>query len=110
MLNINESVADPGISILGVGGGGGLVYLNETTYISVCSMFVCSSNLHTKNGPWYTFIILPTHFKYLFFIVCNDKARNCADYGQRVCQPPYDTWGRQNCPLFCGFCTGKRQF
>ncbi|XP_022337034.1 uncharacterized protein LOC111133191 [Crassostrea virginica] len=38
--------------------------------------------------------------------VCNDKARNCADYGQRVCQPPYDTWGRQNCPLFCGFCTG----
>ncbi|VDI05046.1 Hypothetical predicted protein [Mytilus galloprovincialis] len=35
---------------------------------------------------------------------CTDAIENCADYGQSVCQPPYDAWGRRNCQHNCGMC------
>ncbi|XP_076113274.1 uncharacterized protein LOC143080959 isoform X2 [Mytilus galloprovincialis] len=35
---------------------------------------------------------------------CTDVIDNCADYGQSVCQQPYDAWGRRNCQHYCGMC------
>ncbi|XP_052061712.1 uncharacterized protein LOC127701787 [Mytilus californianus] len=33
---------------------------------------------------------------------CTDVLDNCDDYGQSVCQPPYDAWARRNCQHYCG--------
>ncbi|CAC5382852.1 unnamed protein product [Mytilus coruscus] len=35
---------------------------------------------------------------------CTDVIDNCADYGQSVCQQPYDAWARRNCQHYCGKC------
>ncbi|XP_076113279.1 uncharacterized protein LOC143080963 [Mytilus galloprovincialis] len=35
---------------------------------------------------------------------CTDVIENCANYGQSICQPPYDGWARRNCQHYCGKC------
>lgn len=39
---------------------------------------------------------------------CLDTLSNCATYGRSACLPPYTSWARKHCPLFCGFCTGNK--
>nr|XP_011454420.2 nephronectin [Crassostrea gigas] len=43
-----------------------------------------------------------------FKIDCRNKRSNCADYGPSICKDPYQKWGREYCPLYCGFCTDCR--
>ncbi|XP_011454420.3 zonadhesin [Magallana gigas] len=43
-----------------------------------------------------------------FKIDCRNKRSNCADYGPSICNDPYQKWGREYCPLYCGFCTDCR--
>nr|XP_022339885.1 glycine-rich cell wall structural protein 1-like isoform X19 [Crassostrea virginica] len=39
---------------------------------------------------------------------CADKTPNCDSYGQQVCNDPtYAGWVSENCPHFCGKCSGS---
>ncbi|XP_021353925.1 uncharacterized protein LOC110450632 [Mizuhopecten yessoensis] len=35
---------------------------------------------------------------------CHDEVTDCSSYGPDACKQ-YETWARQNCASFCGFCT-----
>lgn len=41
--------------------------------------------------------------------VCKDKLDNCPAFGKTSCVAPYEEWARDYCPLYCGFCQGKKQ-
>jgi len=37
---------------------------------------------------------------------CRDAIDDCSRYGKDSCIGQYATWAKNNCPLYCGFCTG----
>ncbi|KAK3082673.1 hypothetical protein FSP39_002297 [Pinctada imbricata] len=39
-------------------------------------------------------------------LYCQNNIKNCNSYGHVVCVN-YAQWGRQNCPLYCGYCAAQ---
>lgn len=36
---------------------------------------------------------------------CQDKLNNCQAFGKSACTGQFEPWARDNCRLYCGFCS-----